>query len=106
LALFRPTTPQNPFYMRDFYTVRINFKGGIASPAELKTILEIANEFQVYKVRFGLRQQMIFSLSRNYVQAFTQIAKNKSFTFEIDSNSKPNIHRGLCPTGLSTLQKF
>ena len=77
--------------MRDFYTVRINFKGGVASPAELKTILETAQEFQVYKVRFGLRQQMIFSLSRNYAQAFQQKAKNLNLAFEIDSNTKPNI---------------
>jgi rubredoxin len=77
--------------MRDFYTVRINFKGGIASPAELKTILETANEFQVYKVRFGLRQQMIFNLPRNYVQGFQQKAKALNFNFEIDDNTKPNI---------------
>jgi Nitrite/Sulfite reductase ferredoxin-like half domain len=77
--------------MRDFYTVRINFKGGIASPTELKTILETANEFQVYKVRFGLRQQMIFNLPRNYVQGFEQKAKALNFNFEIDDNTKPNI---------------
>jgi rubredoxin len=77
--------------MRDFYTVRINFKGGIASPAELKTILETANECQVYKVRFGLRQQMIFSLPRNYIQLFQQKAKSLNFGAEIDTNDQPNI---------------
>ncbi|MFN8345515.1 MAG: rubredoxin [Spirosomataceae bacterium] len=77
--------------MRDFYSIRINFKGGIASPAQLKTILETANEFQVYKVRFGLRQQMIFDLPRNYAKAFQQKADLLNFTFEADSNTQPNI---------------
>ncbi len=77
--------------MRDFYTIRINFKGGIASPAQLKTILETANEFQVYKVRFGLRQQMIFDLPRNYAKGFQQKAQSLNFNFETDSNTKPNI---------------
>ncbi len=77
--------------MKDFYTVRINFKGGVVLLAELKTILETANEFQVYKVRFGLRQQMIFNLPRNFIQGFEQKAKALNFNFEIDDNTKPNI---------------
>ncbi len=77
--------------MRDSYTVRINFKGGVASPAELKKIAEAIQRFQVYEVRFGLRQQMIFSLTRNHAQAFQQQAKALGFNFQIDNNTKPNI---------------
>ncbi len=77
--------------MRDFYTIRINFKGGIASPAQLKTILETANEFQVYKVRFGLRQQMFFDLPRNYAKDFQQKAQSLNINFQTDSNTQPNI---------------
>jgi hypothetical protein len=77
--------------MTDFYTIRVNFKGGIVVPSKLRSILEAAQESQVYKVRFGLRQQMIFDLSRNYAKAFELKAKELNFDFEIDSNTQPNI---------------
>lgn len=77
--------------MSNFCTIRINFRGGIASPSELKSILLTTNEFKVYKVRFGLRQQMIFDLPRNYAKALQQKAKDLGFDFEIDSNTQPNI---------------
>lgn len=77
--------------MRDFYTIRVNFKGGITSPQELSNILETALAAQVYKVRFGLRQQMIFSLPRNYLKTFQERANDLNLDFEIDTNTKPNI---------------
>lgn len=77
--------------MTDFYTIRINFKGGIVSPAELTTILEAARQCQVHKIRFGLRQQMIFNLPRNFGKAFALKAKDLGFEFQSDVNSHPNI---------------
>ncbi|MEZ4900725.1 MAG: rubredoxin [Spirosomataceae bacterium] len=82
--------------MRDLYTIHVNFKGGIASPSELKSILEAALASQVYKVRFGLRQQMIFDIPRNYLKPFQEkinaMELNRTGNpIEIDSNTKPNI---------------
>ncbi|MCU0341895.1 MAG: rubredoxin [Spirosomaceae bacterium] len=77
--------------MTDFYTVRINFKGGVISPAELKNILETARECQVHKVRFGLRQQMIFNLPRNFGKTFALKAQELNFEFQTDTNVYPNI---------------
>ena len=77
--------------MRDFYTVRVNFRGGITTPTELQNILQIARECQVYKVRFGLRQQMFFDLPRNFSKLFQQKAQEQDLLFQFDDNNHPNI---------------
>ena len=77
--------------MKDFYTVRINFKGGIASPGELKYILQAAHESQVNEVRFGLRQQLILHLPHYLARPFEQKMLAQSIDFQSDSNEYPNI---------------
>lgn len=77
--------------MKDFYTVRINFKGGIASPGELKYILQAAQESQVDEVRFGLRQQLIFHLPHPFARTFEQKMVAQKIDFQSDDNVYPNI---------------
>ena len=77
--------------MKDYYTIRINFKGGIASPAELKYILQAAQESQVAEVRFGLRQQLILHLPHYLARPFEQKMLAQSIDFQSDSNEYPNI---------------
>ena len=77
--------------MKDFYTIRINFKGGIVSPGELKYILKAAQESQVDEVRFGLRQQLILHLPHPFARTFEQAMLLQSIDFQVDSNEYPNI---------------
>ncbi|CAH0994744.1 hypothetical protein EMA8858_00856 [Emticicia aquatica] len=77
--------------MKDFYTIRVNFKGGIASPGELKNILLAAQESQVHEVRFGLRQQLILHLLHPFARTFEQKMILQSIDFQSDSNEFPNI---------------
>ncbi len=77
--------------MKDFYTVRINFKGGIASPGELKYILQSAKDSQVNEVRFGLRQQLIFHLPHPFARSFEQKMNEQKIAFQSDDNVFPNI---------------
>lgn len=77
--------------MKDFYTVRINFKGGIASPGELKYILNAAQDSQVDEVRFGLRQQLIFHLPHPFARTFEQKMLAQKVDFQSDVNEFPNI---------------
>lgn len=77
--------------MKDFYTIRINFKGGIASPGEMKYILEAAKDSQVDEVRFGLRQQLILHLPHPFARTFEQKMLAQSIDFQSDTNEYPNI---------------
>lgn len=77
--------------MRDYYLIRINFKGGIASPAEMKDILSAATQAQVESVRFGLRQQMLFYVPHSFGKAFGKEMKALAIDFQVDNNEYPNI---------------
>lgn len=77
--------------MKDFYTIRINFKGGIASPGELKYILQAAQESQVDEVRFGLRQQLILHLPHPFARTFEQKMIMQNIDFQSDTNEYPNV---------------
>lgn len=77
--------------MKEFYTIRINFKGGIASPGELKYILQAAKKSQVDEVRFGLRQQLILHLPHPFARIFEQKMLVQSIDFQSDTNEFPNI---------------
>ena len=72
-------------------TIRINFLGGIVSPKYLKDILEIAAKFNLGKVSFGLRQQLILSvppaLTAQVVKALALI----NVPCQVDENTFPNL---------------
>ena len=48
--------------MRDYYHIKVNLPGGIASPGHLKQVLSAAWAAHVRKVRFGSRQQMLMTV--------------------------------------------
>jgi rubredoxin len=77
--------------MRDYYLIRINFKGGIASPAEMSAILNAAAKAQVEQVRFGLRQQMLFYMPLSFGKNFGKAMKALGVDFQVDNNQYPNI---------------
>lgn len=77
--------------MRDYYLIRINFKGGIASPAEMKDILIAAAQAQVENVSFGLRQQMLLNVPHSFGKTFGKAMQNLDIDFQVDNNEHPNI---------------
>lgn len=77
--------------MKDFYTIRINFKGGIVSPGELKEILNIAKIVQIHEVSLSLRQQLILHLPHAHSKKFEQLMKKINVNYLIDSNRIPNL---------------
>ncbi|UBM57354.1 rubredoxin [Marinilongibacter aquaticus] len=78
--------------MRDgFQTIRINFLGGIASPGELRDLLLAMRSCEVSRVRFGLRQQLLFRMSVLHEKNFSQRMKTLNQRFSVDKNTHPNI---------------
>ncbi|MBA4849064.1 rubredoxin [Emticicia sp. BO119] len=77
--------------MRDYYLIRVNFKGGIVSPAEMKDILSVAAQAQVESVRFGLRHQMLLYVPHSFGKPFGKAMEVLSVDFEVDNNQYPNI---------------
>ncbi|MBP8156199.1 MAG: rubredoxin, partial [Leadbetterella sp.] len=77
--------------MNDFYKIRINFKGGVVSPGELKQILEAAKSAHVKEVRLSLRQQLILHLPHPFARRFEKSLADLNLKFQIDSNEKPNL---------------
>ena len=77
--------------MQDYYLIRINCKGGIASPAEMKHILLAAREAQVEHIRFGLRQQMILHVPHSFAKPFGKALESQHIAYQIEENKYPNI---------------
>ncbi|RYU96919.1 rubredoxin [Emticicia agri] len=77
--------------MQDKYLIRINFKGGIASPAEMKAILTVATQAQVESVRFGLRQQMLLYVPHSFGKTFGKAMEALQIDYQVDANQHPNI---------------
>ena len=77
--------------MNNFYKIRINFKGGVVSPGELKQILEAAKSAHVNEVRLSLRQQLILHLPHPFARRFEKSLADLNLKFQIDSNEKPNL---------------
>ncbi len=74
-----------------YFTIRINFIGGIASPGDLLKILSIAKKCEVTQVRFGLRQQMIMYLSYTFEKQFKKMMLGQSQDYYMDENPHPNL---------------
>lgn len=51
-------------------TIQINFTGGIISPGQLLSILELAETAKVSEVRFGQRQQLLLEVPAQAVELF------------------------------------
>ncbi|MGR3811103.1 rubredoxin [Jiulongibacter sp. NS-SX5] len=77
--------------IQDFNVVRVNYLGGIASPGELRNLLEILRICEVSDLRFGLRQQLIFKVSVLHEKTFNQRMEKAGIDHYIDGNPHPNV---------------
>jgi rubredoxin len=82
--------------MRDYYNVKINITGGIASPGILKNVLMAAEAAQVRKVRFGSRQQMLMTVHYEEMKALDKNLKSMDAGYEINPEKFPNIISSYC----------
>lgn len=77
--------------MQGYHTVRINFKGGVVSPKNLYDILEVARQFHISKVRFGLRQQLFVYVPYAFMASFGKAMQAQGVALQIDENTHPNL---------------
>lgn len=77
--------------MKQRYTIKVNFKGGIISPGELYNILVAATKAGMYYVSFGLRQQLLLDAPAETVHILTEELKKLEVFFEKDADDFPNI---------------
>jgi rubredoxin len=82
--------------MRDYYNVKINLPGGIASPGFLKEVLSAAREANVHKVRFGSRQQLLMTVHYEDMRFLEKNFKNASIRYEVNTDRNPNIVSSYC----------
>jgi rubredoxin len=72
-------------------TIKINLTGGLVSPNELLTILDIARKTGVSNISFGARQQLLMSVHAREIELFTSKMQEANIAFETDMEVKPNI---------------
>jgi len=77
--------------MRDYYSIKINFTGGIISPGNLLNILKAAHTAKVKSVRFGLRQQLIMEVFREEFNSFKSSLIELNADYEVNNDVFPNI---------------
>lgn len=82
--------------MRDYYNIKINLPGGIASPGYLKDILSAAWEANVRKVRFGARQQLLMTVHYEDMRFLESDLKNLGIFYEVNTDRSPNIVSSYC----------
>jgi Nitrite/Sulfite reductase ferredoxin-like half domain len=77
--------------MQDYYLIRVNLKGGLTTPEELSTILNIAKKNNVETVRFGLRQQLIIHVKHALSRRFQEEMTKANLDFDLELETHPNI---------------
>jgi rubredoxin len=82
--------------MRDYYNIKINLPGGIASPGYLKDILSTAWNANVRNVRFGSRQQMLMTVHYEEMRFLEKSFKEMGVTYETNTDRNPNIVSSYC----------
>lgn len=82
--------------MRDYYNIKINLPGGIASPGYLKKILSAAWSANVRKVRFGSRQQMLMTVHYEDMRFLESDLKKLGISYETNTDRFPNIISSYC----------
>lgn len=82
--------------MRDYYNIKINLPGGIASPGYLKDILSAAWEANVRRVRFGARQQLLMTVHYEDMRFLESDLKNLGIFYEVNTDRSPNIVSSYC----------
>lgn len=82
--------------MRDYYHIKINLPGGIASPGYLKDILSAAWDANVRKVRFGSRQQLLMTAHYEDMRFLERDFKKLGIFYEVNTDRRPNIVSSYC----------
>jgi rubredoxin len=77
--------------MRDSFTIKINFRGGIISPGDLYNILVAASRAGVRNVHFGLRQQLLVPVDAVTIDIFLSGLTELGIPYETDHDDYPNI---------------
>jgi rubredoxin len=82
--------------MQDIQTIKINLPGGIVSPGSLHEILTIAHNAKVRQVRFGVRQQLLFTVTGEKLRFLERDFKEHKIRYEINAERYPNIISSYC----------
>ena len=82
--------------MRDYYNIKINLPGGIASPGYLKEILSAAWGAKVRNVRLGSRQQLLMTVHYEEMRFFEKDLKKLGISYEVNTEKLPNIISSYC----------
>ncbi|GGN05059.1 hypothetical protein GCM10010967_45180 [Dyadobacter beijingensis] len=82
--------------MRDYYNIKINLPGGIASPGFLKDVLSAAWNAHVRKVRFGSRQQLLMTVHYEEMRFLESDFKKLGVFYEVNTDRRPNIVSSYC----------
>lgn len=82
--------------MRDYYHIKINLPGGIASPGFLKNILSVAWKAKVRKIRLGSRQQLLMTVHYEEMRFLEKDLKALEVGYEVNSEMLPNIISSYC----------
>ncbi len=82
--------------MRDYYHIKINLPGGIASPGYLKDILSAAWSANVRNVRFGSRQQLLMTVHYEDMRFLESDFKKLGIFYEVNTDRRPNIVSSYC----------
>lgn len=77
--------------MKNSFTIKINFTGGIISPGDLLNILSAAESAGIKKLSFGLRQQLFIEVVNDDCAKLTDALLRKQISYEIDADNNPNI---------------
>ncbi|MCX6213103.1 rubredoxin [Spirosoma sp.] len=82
--------------MRDYYTLKVNMPAGIVSPGALQTVLRLAYEAKVRKVRFGARQQLLMTVHYEDMRFLEKDLKQHQISYELNTDQYPNIISSYC----------
>lgn len=77
--------------MRNSFTIKFNFTGGVISPGELLKILSVVKKAGISNVGFGLRQQLLVEAEAEDFSALRSELKRLDIDFEVDDDQFPNI---------------
>jgi rubredoxin len=82
--------------MRDYYHIKINLPGGIASPGFLKKVLTAAWAANVRRVCFGARQQLLMTVHYEDMRFLESDLRKLQVNYETNTDRFPNIISSYC----------
>lgn len=82
--------------MRDYYSLKFNLPGGIASPGALHGILIAARTAGVQQVQFGARQQLLLTVHAEQLRQLEHDLQPGDFHYEVNTDQFPNMISSYC----------